>query len=131
MLYGMRGSDGRHDRFSSGTFVDKDGRATPLGRDDFALRPRRRWRSAETGASYPVEWTIEVPRYGYSLQCRPLMDAQEVAGRLGAAPVYWEGAVAYTGERAGTPVRGGGYLEMTGYDKPISLGLTGRAAADE
>lgn len=131
MLYGMRGSDGRHDRFSSGTFVDQDGRTTPLGRDDFELRPRRRWRSAETGASYPVEWTIEVPRYGYSLQCRPLLDAQEIVGRLGAAPVYWEGAVAYSGERAGMPVRGGGYLEMTGYDKPISLGLTGREAVGE
>ena len=31
---------------------------------------------------------------------------------------YWEGAVEVQGTRAGRPVRGRGYLEMTGYAGP-------------
>ena len=36
-------------------------------------------------------------------------------------PVYWEGAVRYAGKRNGIAVEGRGYLEMTGYDKPVVL----------
>ncbi len=130
MLYGMRGQDGRHDAFSSGTFVDPEGRPVHLSATDFRLNPGRTWRSRETGAEYPVEWTIEIPRLGYRLSCRPLVDSQEIVGRHRMAPVYWEGAVHYSGDREGEPVQGVGYLEMTGYDKRVWLGLqdTGRAA---
>lgn len=122
MLYGMRRQDGQHDAFSSGTFVDREGRAVHLKATDFRLEPGRTWRSRETGAEYPVEWSIEIPRLGYRLACQPLVDGQEVVGRHRRAPVYWEGAVRYSGDRDGTPVQGVGYLEMTGYDKPVWLG---------
>lgn len=131
MLYGMRGQDGRHDAFSSGTFVDPQGHAVHLSAADFRLGPGRTWRSKETGAAYPVEWTIEIPRLGYRLACRPLLDSQEVVSRHRRAPVYWEGAVRYSGDRDGTPVRGVGYLEMTGYDKRVWLGLQDAGQSEE
>jgi predicted secreted hydrolase len=31
--------------------------------------------------------------------------------------VYWEGSVSIEGTRAGRPVTGQGYVELTGYDK--------------
>ena len=34
----------------------------------------------------------------------------------GEFPSAWEGAIRVRGERAGRPVSGSGYLEMTGYD---------------
>lgn len=123
MLYGMRGADGRHDAFSSGTWVGPAGRSLHLDAGDFRLAPGRRWRSGETGAAYPVEWKIEIPRLGYRLACEPLLDAQEVVSRSGTMPTYWEGAVRYVGERNGQPIQGVGYLEMAGYDKPVWLGL--------
>ena len=51
------------------------------------------------------------------------MDRQEMVSDRNATPVYWEGAVRYLGDRRGRPVHGVGYLEMTGYDKPVELGV--------
>ena len=42
------------------------------------------------------------------------------SGRL--SPNYWEGAIEIDGTRNGAPVGGVGYLEMTGYDRPVRLG---------
>jgi predicted secreted hydrolase len=44
------------------------------------------------------------------------MNNQELAEQDAASPSYWEGAVTYSGTS-----RGAGYLEMTGYDKPMRL----------
>ncbi len=123
MVYGMRDQQGNHDAFTFGTFVDQDGQKLNIGGTDFTLSPGRTWRSGETGAEYPVEWSLRIPNLGYRLSCQPLMDRQEVVSPRKAAPVYWEGAVRYSGERSGKPVKGVGYLEMTGYDKPVKLGM--------
>jgi predicted secreted hydrolase len=49
----------------------------------------------------------------------PLLDDQENDARLSSGALYWEGAVtAYEHDRA----TGRGYLELTGYDGPLSLG---------
>ena len=48
----------------------------------------------------------------------PLQHDQELDTRRSTGAVYWEGAV--TIERDGKPA-GHGYLEMTGYDKPLTL----------
>ena len=39
---------------------------------------------------------------------------QELAAEGEASPPYWEGAVTYSGSHNGV-----GYLEMTGYSKPM------------
>ena len=121
MLYGLRGPSGQHSRFSSGTFVDTDGAATRLDSSEFSLHPGRLWESDETGAAYPVEWTVEVTSLDLELAVRPLLDDQELTSPTAYTPVYWEGAVEYVGRRSGQDVRGRGYLEMTGYDKPFAL----------
>lgn len=122
MLYGMRGEDGSHNAFSSGTFVDAQGNAAHLEAADFSLEPGRTWQSPDSGARYPLEWTIRVPKLAVELRCAPAMDRQEMVTRGSAAPTYWEGAVRYEGTKGGEAVTGAGYLEMTGYDKKIRLG---------
>ena len=130
MLYGIRDSGGLRGAFSSGTFVGPDGRSSHLGNEDFRMLPGRTWHSEETGADYPVEWVVEVPTLGLSLDVRPMLDAQEIVSKQGYTPTYWEGAVTYSGERNGRPVEGRGYLEMTGYDKPFTHGPQRRGATN-
>ena len=72
--------------------------------------------SPKTKARYPVSWRIRVPSLGLDLTCDAALDAQELVARDASALSYWEGAVRYSGSAAGV-----GYLEMTGYDKPVRL----------
>ncbi len=130
MLYGLRDANGRHGEFSSGTFVGTDGQVLHLTSEDFQLTPGRIWSSSATGAKYPVEWTVEVPGLGLALEVRPRLDRQEVTSDRGYLPVYWEGAVTYSGIRTDRAVQGQGYLEMTGYDKPFDLSAPGRLGAE-
>ena len=52
------------------------------------------------------------------LRLEPLMDDQELDSRPSTGTIYWEGAVrAYRAERE----VGRGYLELTGYWKPMRL----------
>ncbi len=82
---------------------------------DVRFTPGRLWRSPRTGARYPVAPEIEVQLPGgvRRLKVTPLMDDQELDSRSGGGPVYWEGAVRVPGGR--------GYLEMTGYLKPLDM----------
>ncbi|HTP70078.1 MAG TPA: lipocalin-like domain-containing protein [Dongiaceae bacterium] len=128
MLYRMRKKDGAMDSFSSGTFVDTHGRASHLRGTDFSMIPGRDvWKSAETGAVYPIQWSVSVPKLGLQLEVRTQLKQQELASRSGAAPSYWEGAVEFRGRQADAAVDGVGYLEMTGYDRPVALGNAGRS----
>ena len=114
MLFQLRRSDGSIDRHSAGTFIAGDGRATHLKREDFELQTAGFWTSPKTGARYPVEWRIRVPSRKLSLDCLAAIADQELVSEDAAAPTYWEGAVTYSGSAAGV-----GYLEMTGYTRPM------------
>jgi predicted secreted hydrolase len=107
MLFDLRRHDGTIDAHSSGTFVDATGKAHHLAAPDFKLRPLAYW------GKYPVKWSIEVPSLKLKLECQAALQNQELATN---DTKYWEGAVTYSGSQ-----KGSGYLEMTGYDKPIRL----------
>jgi predicted secreted hydrolase len=116
MLFQLRRSDGSIDPHSAGTYVDRQGKPRHLTRGEFSLTPDSYWRSPRTGARYPVRWQIRVPSLGIALDAQASLDAQELATEDKAGPAYWEGAVTYTGSGIGA-----GYLEMTGYDKPVEM----------
>jgi predicted secreted hydrolase len=123
MLFQMRRKDGSIDAFSAGTYVDGAGRSTDLRASDFSLAPRgETWTSPITSAKYPVGWRTEIPKLGLSLEISTLLKSQELSGRGRFAPSYWEGAITVAGHRAAGPIRGVGYLEMTGYDHPVEIG---------
>jgi predicted secreted hydrolase len=123
MLYRFRRKDGLTDPFSSGTFVDAQGKSVHLVAADFRLVPSEdKWTSPATSATYPIAWTMEVPKLGLKLQATTGLKSQELAGQTKLAPNYWEGAVAIQGTRNDNPVRGLGYLEMTGYDRAVEFG---------
>ena len=107
----IRKADGSIDPFSAASFVDADGTVTRLGRDDFQIEVKDTWRSPHSGGEYPAQWTVTVPSLDLTLEIEPWLADQE----LNVSYAYWEGAVKVTGTRAGQPVSGNGYVEMTGY----------------
>jgi predicted secreted hydrolase len=111
MVFQIRRVDGSVDPFSSGTLVAADGSTRHLARDDFEIRVTATWRSPHSGAVYPARWTIEVDSADLTLEVEPYLADQE----LNVGYTYWEGAVRVRGERAGWPISGKGYVEMTGY----------------
>jgi len=121
MLYRMRREDGSMDPHSSGTLIDREGRTTHLRAGEYTMTPTAWWTSPDTGARYPLEWDVEVPKLGLRFTASTPLEQQEVVSRAG--PSYWEGAMDFEGSSSRGQVRGRGYLEMTGYDRPLTLGV--------
>lgn len=111
MIYQLRRHDGGADTHSAGMIVGVDGTATPLEADAFALEAVSSWSSAIDGTRYPARWRVRVPGESLDLFVEPAVADQE----MNTVVRYWEGAVNVTGTAGGMPVRGRGYLEMTGY----------------
>ena len=76
----------------------------------------RKWKSPRTATEYPVEVLVRARENELRLQ--PLMDDQELDARTSTGTIYWEGAVRAL--QAGKQV-GRGYLELTGYWRPLKL----------
>ena len=120
MLFHIRHKNGSIDPYSAGTFVDTRGDATHLRRDEFSLEPLgATWTSPATHGVYPIRWKISIPKLGISLESSTTLPSQELATPFGFVPAYWEGAVVFAGTKGGSSMAGVGYLEMTGYDRPI------------
>jgi predicted secreted hydrolase len=119
MLYQIRRSDGSVDVASSGSFVTPDGDVIHLSRDQMNVRPLRRWKSPNSGATYPMGWSVSIPSLRITLRLDPLLENQELMTRSSTRVTYWEGAVDVTGSFDNVSVTGDGYVEMTGYDRRI------------
>ncbi|MEO8378116.1 MAG: lipocalin-like domain-containing protein [Acidobacteriota bacterium] len=117
MLYVIRRTDGTPDVTSSGSLIASDGNVIHVRHDQMRITPLARWKSPKSGATYPMGWRVELPSFKVSLTMRPLMKAQELITRGSTRVTYWEGACEVSGTFGGSPVRGDGYVEMTGYDK--------------
>lgn len=110
MYYQLRRQDGSADPASAGVWVRPDGRGQGLRQEDLTLEVTRTW-SSSRGGRYPAGWRLHLPQQHLELTIEPLLADQE----LDATIRYWEGAVKISGERAGKPVIGYGYVELTGY----------------
>jgi predicted secreted hydrolase len=115
MLYRMRRKDRTTDPFSSGSLVRKDGLLTHISVTEFEMMPLRNWTSSATGATYPLDWSIEIPGLGYQLTVTSAFDQQEMTTNDTTGINYWEGAIEITGSSDEGPVTGRGYMELTGY----------------
>jgi len=111
MLYHLRRKDGAADPASSGTVISPGGEGRHLALADFQLASSGEWRSPRSTARYPAHWHVRIPSEELDLEIRPALADQE----LDVSFRYWEGAVEIEGTRRGRPVRGRGYVELTGY----------------
>ena len=102
--------------WAGGTHRGSGGQVETYDPADVVFEARREWRSPRTGTVYPVSWRVRARTLEITIE--PLMDDQEHDTRRSTGAIYWEGAVrAY---RGGVEV-GRGYLELTGYWRPLSL----------
>jgi predicted secreted hydrolase len=130
MLYQIRRKGGSVDPFSSGMYIDAHGKSTPLHAADFVLKPDgETWKSPVTSATYPIQWKIAIPKFGIELESRTVLKSQEISGQTKIAPNYWEGAIHLAGHKDAAKLDGVGYLEMTGYDRPVDLGVSREPAS--
>lgn len=95
---------------------DASGRITQFKQEEVEFTPTHTWRSPRTNASYPVATNIQTGPLLW--QVVPLQDDQELDSRRSTGAVYWEGGVTIIRNQQTV---GRGYLEMTGYVKPIKL----------
>lgn len=113
MAFRMRDAQGRS-YWAGGTLRGTDGTRQVFGPAEIVFKPGRTWRSARTGTTYPVAWTVQAG--DLSLSIEPLMDDQELDARRTTGTIYWEGAVRVL---SGAVTVGHGYLELTGYWRPF------------
>jgi predicted secreted hydrolase len=100
MAFRMRGKDG----------------GVAFAPEGVSFEPVRTWKSPRSGTTYPVSVRVKTKNKTFLLE--PLMDDQELDARASTGTIYWEGAV--HASEAGKPV-GKGYLELTGYWRPMKL----------
>lgn len=101
--------------WAGGSFRRADGSVHVFRPDEIRFEPGGLWRSPRTDAEYPTSPTLRLrlPEGERVLPIVPLFPDQELDGRSGGLPVYWEGAVTVPGGR--------GYLELTGYAGELNL----------
>lgn len=121
MLYRMRRKDGSSDPASSGTVVSPDGRARHLEVTDFQIESTGTWNSTESKATYPSRWRLKFPSLDLVLEVVPLLADQELRTSRSSRVSYWEGAVKVTGIKQGKPIKGQGYVELTGYAEKLKM----------
>lgn len=92
-----------------------DGTVQTFKRIEFEVL--RKWKSTRTGIEYPVAQRLALDEQTFDLE--PLFDDQELDARASTGTLYWEGAVRV--KSASASPWGQGYLEMTGYDRPMQL----------
>ena len=115
MAYRMRDRKGGA-LYAGGTLALPGAAPVKLATTDVAFKPLREWRSPRTGVSYPVGMVVSAGGVDWTIE--PLFGDQELDARASTGTVYWEGAVRCS--RAGRDA-GRGYLELTGYGKPLRL----------
>ncbi|HSA85935.1 MAG TPA: lipocalin-like domain-containing protein [Nitrospira sp.] len=121
MLYRMRRKDGSSDLASSGTAVSPDGRTRHLEVTDFQIEAAATWTSPESKATYPSRWKLTFPSLDIVLDVVPRLADQELRTSRSTKVSYWEGAVTVTGTKQGKPVKGQGYVELTGYAERLKM----------
>ena len=75
--------------------------------------------SPDTYAVYPTAWQIAVPSLGLGLRVKTPLASQEPVSGIGPDLSCWEGAIVINGTRNGKAAKRVGYLEMTGYARPV------------
>ena len=121
MAYFLRKNDGSFSNASSATFVMASGETLHLAFEDLHLEAIRTWKSIETGAVYPSQWLLSVPRLQLRLEIKTAVDDQEMQSPDTTGVTYWEGSILVEGSMKGQAVLGKGYAELTGYAEPLNV----------
>ena len=112
----LRGIDGGA-VWDGGSFRSAKNDLYVFSRGEVFFKPTRFWKSPLTQTTYPVEWIVRTPADFYIVKA--VIDNQELDSRPSTGAIYWEGLselINSNGKKVGS-----GYLEMTGYSKPLQM----------
>jgi predicted secreted hydrolase len=120
MLFLLRNEEGRFSPASSGTFIDVSGKPRHLTKDDFRVDVLDSWKSPRSQAVYPVHWRLTVFPLAIQLTAKANISDQEMQTQTTTGVTYWEGSISINGSVGKYPVKGSGYVELTGYAKSFN-----------
>jgi predicted secreted hydrolase len=123
MLYVLRRTDGTIEPASSGTMVDAQGNAKHIKLDQFKITTSSTWHSPKSGATYPMGWHVNVPSANLDVTLSTDLQDQELNTARSTGVTYWEGSVNVSGTSNGKPIKGQGYVEMTGYGEKFKKNI--------
>jgi predicted secreted hydrolase len=103
--------------WDGGSFRSNKGDVYSFSPGEVVFSPQRRWTSALSRATYPVEWIVRTPADFYTVKA--VIDDQELDSRASTGAIYWEG-LSDLFDSNGKKV-GRGYLEMTGYSQRLRI----------
>jgi predicted secreted hydrolase len=107
--------------WAAATLRHADGTIERFGAAAVRFTTLSSWRSPRSGVLYPVMQKLVVGPY--AMQLEPLMQDQELDSSASTGTIYWEGAVRAVPDRSAAAILAPaeGYLELTGYDQPLTL----------
>ena len=120
MFYQIRHKDGKIDAYSSGTIIFPDGTSQHLLKNEFQIEVLDHWKSSKSGAIYPSKWRIKVPSHRIDLTISRAVKDQELITKESTRVTYWEGSAKVDGKYRDEPIKGVGYVELTGYAESLS-----------
>ena len=98
------------------SYVDASGAVVRLPMEGFKWTSTGTWASEKTGIIWPSGWKLAIPDQQLELEITPVMPDQELDVRQSTRNIYWEGDCKVTGTKAGKPITGRSYVELTGYE---------------
>lgn len=113
MYYQLRNGDGTVSRFTTGSLIDPEGNKTIITPEDVELEVLRSWTSPHSGADYPSQWKLNIPKHDLELELATLFPDQE----MDVSVRYFEGTLSVSGVMEEEEIGGNGFIEMTGYDE--------------
>ena len=110
MLYDLLGKGASVEQ--AGSITDASGHTRDISSEDFKVEQLGRWKSPNTGATYPSGWRITMP--GMTLVVEPMVLDQELCAKhdFWIGPEYWEGACTVSGD-----ITGKAYVELNGFGR--------------
>jgi predicted secreted hydrolase len=91
-----------------------------LTKDDFRIDILDSWKSPRSKAVYPARWRLMIFPLSLELIITPKLSDQEMQTQASTGVTYWEGSVSVNGSAGKQPLKGVGYVELTGYAKSFS-----------
>ena len=115
MVFLLRTETGGLHAASSGTFIDVDATTRPIARAEINVEVLDTWKSKQSAARYPARWRMQIAPFQIDVELSSNLPDQEMRTLDSTGVTYWEGSVSVEGTKDKLPVKGDGYVELTGY----------------
>jgi len=115
MVFLLRTETGRVHAASSGTYIDTSGIARRIANAEINVAVLDTWKSKASAARYPARWRMQIPPLSIDVRITANLPDQEMRTLGSSGVTYWEGSVSIDGVKNKQPVKGQGYVELTGY----------------